>query len=374
MKTPTDIYNWEDFLKAFERVFHDDWTTTLAKLPAIATGTFLQPQPSEGPLLWENRDALLKAYSRVKPEIELAVVQIRKLHGEIAKYETWITGEVFSDGKNLLFRAERPIDGNTMENVVLLGVQKGLEKSLMPLYFKAAERRAILRMYGVLIPNKAPMPSWEEKPGIPSVSFITWKCHSPSDPDELPEDERVEFTPDDRFSGYTVRVMRDPTSLSMMETVLQEFELLQHHPRSCVIVMHGFIELLINTLIEAKCKSGRKIVYNNRDYPHSIKLTILYELGILDEESFKRLNWFRKLRNDAAHEAIFTITSDRLQLFVGTQYADVSHFPLLCMEIFKNLWNAYPALFSSKFSPEGNAGVVMAHEVKGRTFSMDKGA
>jgi hypothetical protein len=132
MKTPTDIYNWEDFLKAFERVFHDDWTTTLAKLPAIATGTFLQPQPSEGPLLWENRDALLKAYSRVKPEIELAVVQIRKLHGEIAKYETWITGEVFSDGKNLLFRAERPIDGTRWKMSCCLVYKRGWRSPSCP--------------------------------------------------------------------------------------------------------------------------------------------------------------------------------------------------------------------------------------------------
>ena len=123
-----------------------------------------------------------------------------------------------------------------------------------------------------------------------------------------------------------------------------------------------------------ECKCGKKIVDNNRDYPHSIKLTILYEFGILDEESFKRLNWFRKLRNDAAREAIFTITSDRLQLFAGTRYPDASHFPLLCMEIFKNGWNAYPVLFSSKFSPEGDDGIVTAHEVKGRTFSMDEGA
>jgi hypothetical protein len=374
MKTPTEIDNWEEFLKAFESLFHNDWTTTRTKLSTIGSGSFLHPQPSEGTPVWENRDALLAAYRKIKPHVDLAAIEVQKLREETAKYETWITGEVFSDGNNLLFRADRPVEGNTMGNVVLLGAQRGLEKVLLPIYFKAAEKRATLRLYGVLMPNEALMPqSWKPKPGTPSVSFITWKFHSPADPDELPDSERVEFREDDRFSGYNVRLERESETLSLMETVLREFELLQHHPRSCVIVMHGFIELLINTLIEEKCKSGKKVSANNRDYPHSVKLTILHELGVLDEESFKQLTWFRKLRNDAAHEVVFTITPDKLQLFSETKFANVSHFPLLCMDIFMRLWNAHASLFSSKFSPEGQQGIVVAQDLRGRTFSTREG-
>ena len=371
MKTPTEIDNWEEFFKAFESVFHHDWSTTCTKLSTIGSGTFLHPQSAEGTPIWENRDALLKAYWKIKPHLDLAVIQVHKFREETAKYETWITGEVFSDGNNLLFRADRPIEGNTTQNVVLLGAQRGLENVLLPIYFKAAEKRATLRLYGVLMPNEVLMPqSWKPKPGAPSVSFITWKFHSPTDPDELPKSERLEFTPDDRFSGYRVRLDWDSANQSLLETVLQEFEMLQHHPRSCVIVMHGFIELLINTLVEEKCKFGKKMASNNRDYPHSVKLTLLHELNLLDDESFKKLNWFRKLRNDAAHEAVFSVTPDKLQMFAGTKFADVSHFPLLCMEIFMSLWNDYPDLFSSKFSPEGHAGAVVAEPVKGRTFTM----
>ncbi len=325
MKTPTEIDNWEEFFKAFESVFHHDWSTTCTKLSTIGSGTFLHPQSAEGTPIWENRDALLKAYWKIKPHLDLAVIQVHKFREETAKYETWITGEVFSDGNNLLFRADRPIEGNTTQNVVLLGAQRGLENVLLPIYFKAAEKRATLRLYGVLMPNEVLMPqSWKPKPG----------------------------------------------AQSLLETVLQEFEMLQHHPRSCVIVMHGFIELLINTLVEEKCKFGKKMASNNRGYPHSVKLTLLYELDLIDEESFKKLSWFRKLRNDAAHEAVFSVTPDNLQMFAGTKFADVSHFPLLCMEIFMSLWNDYPDLFSSKFSPEGHAGAVVAEPVKGRTFTM----
>jgi hypothetical protein len=371
MKSPTEIDNWEDFFKAFESVFHDHWTTTLTKLSTIRDGTFLYPQASEETLIWGNRDALLAAYRRIKPQLELAVIEVQKFREETAKYETWITGEVFSERDTLLFRADRPIAGNTTQNVALLGVKLGLEKVLLPIYAKAAEKRLTLRLYGVLVPNEALMAtSSESKTGIPSVTFITWKCHLPNDPDELPEAGRLEFTQDDRVSGYQVRLESDLANQTLLETVLQEFELLQHHPRSCVIVMHGFIELLINTLVEEKCKSGKKMASNNRDYSHSVKLTLLHELDLLDEESFKKLSWFRKLRNDAAHEAVFTVTPDKLQMFAGTKFADVSHFPLLCMDIFMNLWNAYPDLFSSKFSPERQRRTVSAQKVKGRTFSM----
>src|SRR2546421_174054 len=107
MKSPTDIDNWEDFLKAFESVFHYDWTTTLTKLSTIGDGTFLHPQACEEAVTWENRDALLAAYRRIKPKLELAVIEVQKFREETAKYETWITGEVFSEGDTLLFRADR---------------------------------------------------------------------------------------------------------------------------------------------------------------------------------------------------------------------------------------------------------------------------
>jgi len=371
MKGPTDIDNWEDFFEAFETVFHQDWANTLSNLQSIGSGTFLAPRPSEGAPTWKNRDTLLEAYRRIKPSLDLAVIQVQKFREETAKYETWITGEVFSEGQGILFRADKPIAGNTTGNVVTLGVKRGLENVLLPIYMKAAEVRATLRLYGVLMPTEALLPSLKQtSPEKPSVTFVTWKCHSPTDPDEVPESERVGLTPADRFSGYVVRLERDPANLSLVETVMREFELLQHHPRSCVIVMHGFIELLVNTLIEEKCKTGKKMAENNRDYPHSVKLTILFEMGLLGEEEFKKLNWFRKLRNDAAHEAVFAVTPEKLQLFVGTKFADVSHFPLLCMDIFMTLWNKYADLFSTKFSLKGQEGAIVAEEAKGRTFTM----
>jgi|SRR5882724_863157 len=76
--------------------------------------------------------------------------------------------------------------------------------------------------------------------------------------------------------------------------------------RSLILIAHGFIELLVNTLIEKKTKNGKKMA-NNRDFPHSAKLIILHELGLLTDYRFKTLDYFRKLRNKASHEPLFKI-------------------------------------------------------------------
>src|SRR5205823_1681745 len=132
---------------------------------------FLQPQSPEGSVTWQNHADLLAAYRKIKPRLELAAIEVQKFREETAKYETWITGEVFSESDLLLFRADRPIPGNTTQNVVLLGAQLGLEKVLIPMYFKAVEKRATLRLYGVLVPTEALLDRSSQsklKPGTPS--------------------------------------------------------------------------------------------------------------------------------------------------------------------------------------------------------------
>lgn len=372
MKGPTYIDNWEFFLQQFEAVFDEDWANTLSMLPTIGAGTFLRPQSSQTPVTWEKRDQLLESYRALKPNVELASIEVQKFRDETAKYETWITGEVFSERNQLLFKADRQIANNSTGDVVKLGVKLGLEKIFLPLYVRAAEKRLTLRLYGVLVANEilGGSPSQTEV-GMPNTVFVTWKCHLPTDPDEVPESLQAGFTSEDRISGYHIRLESDSATQSLLQSVLKEFELLQHHPRSSVIVMHGFIELLVNALVEEKCKSGKKMSSNTRDYPHSVKLTLLHELNILDDVVFKNLSWFRKLRNDAAHEAIFVVSPEKLQMFVETKFAEVQHFPLLCMDIFTALWNAHSALFSSKFSPELPRGTILAQPAKGRTFHLE---
>jgi hypothetical protein len=76
----------------------------------------------------------------------------------------------------------------------------------------------------------------------------------------------------------------------------------QGDPRLNVLVAHGLVELFVNTVIDAKCRNGKRITEDARGYPHSVRLVILNELGLLSDTQLTLYDWFRKLRNRAAHD------------------------------------------------------------------------
>lgn len=134
----------------------------------------------------------------------------------------------------------------------------------------------------------------------------------------------------------------------VLESFFKELSAVENHDRSLVIISHGYIELLLNNVIDAKCKNGKnRITKNNRDFPLSVKLTLLNELGVVDETLLKILDKFRKIRNRAAHEASFSITtaewqvlSNGLNRFLPGESKikpnDLSHF---CKLLIGTLWN-----------------------------------
>ena len=134
----------------------------------------------------------------------------------------------------------------------------------------------------------------------------------------------------------------------VLESFFKELVVVEQHPRSLIIIATGYIELFINTLIDEKCKNGKKrITNNNRDYPLSVKLTLLNELDVLDKTLFQILDNFRKIRNRAAHDALFSITTadwevlnKDLDRFIKGESKrksnDLAHF---CKLIIGTLWN-----------------------------------
>jgi len=65
---------------------------------------------------------------------------------DTTRYEVWITGEVFNRGDLMLFRADKPVQGNSEGNVILLGSTTQTAKVLLPAYMKAAEKHMTLRL------------------------------------------------------------------------------------------------------------------------------------------------------------------------------------------------------------------------------------
>ena len=83
--------------------------------------------------------------------------------------------------------------------------------------------------------------------------------------------------------------------------------------RVVVIVTHGLVELAINTIVETYCKHGKKITNDHRSYSHGTKLLLLHEMGVLPNGYYEILDRLRRLRNRAAHEAVFVVDAAALK-------------------------------------------------------------
>ena len=141
----------------------------------------------------------------------------------------------------------------------------------------------------------------------------------------------------------------------VLESFFEELNSVKNHHRSLVIIVHGYIELFLNGIIAAKCKHGKnRIIKNTRDYTLSVKLTLLSELNILDKKMFSLLDKFRKIRNDAAHDASFKISeaswqilNDGLDRFIpgesNRKPNDLAHF---CKLLIGTIWNEHLDILS----------------------------
>jgi hypothetical protein len=133
--------------------------------------------------------------------------------------------------------------------------------------------------------------------------------------------------------------------------VFRELSLVREHTRLLVLVAHGFIELLINTIIDNHIKNKKKITSDSRSFPHSAKLLILNELEIIDDEQYLTFDWFRKLRNKAAHQPIFHVTKNELCNLPNGKYNDPKELHSLCVTIISGLWNQHIEIFGPVFAP-----------------------
>jgi len=143
--------------------------------------------------------------------------------------------------------------------------------------------------------------------------------------------------------------------------VLIEMDSLKLNSRVVTLVAHGFIELMVNALVEAHCKNHQKISSNRRDYPHATKLLVLHELGILSDDRYRELDRFRDVRNRAAHDAVFRISADELSFVeLPSAIAELgandrsstgraARFYNACMILIGKFWNEHIPTFNAAF-------------------------
>lgn len=119
---------------------------------------------------------------------------------QLMQHGLWVTGDVINEAnQGLLFRADKPVDGNTTGSLVYLAVPEDLAKTFGPMCYRAAEQHMKLRLHGTFLPH-----SGSKDPHQPSVNFVVWGLHSPDEPDELPPAKKTYVGPHDAIPGYTI--------------------------------------------------------------------------------------------------------------------------------------------------------------------------
>jgi hypothetical protein len=156
----------------------------------------------DGKLLLGYYDAQLRNGDQMVP-VTIEFQYQKKVATDDCLPEVWMTGEPFISDGVILFRAEKPVKGNSKGNVVLVGVAKPYANSTAIL-MRAAERHVKMRLYGNLVPYTGALPIPRDK--LPSIQFVVWKFHAPSDPDELPKGTKILIHPEDSIPGYEVEV------------------------------------------------------------------------------------------------------------------------------------------------------------------------
>lgn len=121
-------------------------------------------------------------------------------------------------------------------------------------------------------------------------------------------------------------------------------------PRFQVLITQGFVELLVNAVIDAKCKNAKKITSNTRDFPYSTKLLLLHELGLLSDSSYRSLDKLRKYRNKAAHEPFFEVSGVTEN---GKRLHEV------CVSLICDFFNQHSDILIPIFAPNITSGVIV---------------
>lgn len=130
-----------------------------------------------------------------------------------------------------------------------------------------------------------------------------------------------------------------------------ELSKVRDNQRSLVLITHGFLELLVETLIRAKCKNAKRITDDQRSFSYAAKLLLLNEIGVIPDWRYQLFDSFRKVRNRAAHEAFFEVSDDEIERLAAKTDSEPTDLYELCVVTFASLWNNHIDEFGPVFAP-----------------------
>jgi len=91
------------------------------------------------------------------------------------------------------------------------------------------------------------------------------------------------------------------------DVTFEYFARVGYHDDEISILLKGhlLVEHLLNKIIKAKCKNPEKILNDHRSYPFTVKLQIVYSMGLLPEYLFKNVTKLNAIRNRLVHDLNF---------------------------------------------------------------------
>jgi len=103
------------------------------------------------------------------------------------------------------------------------------------------------------------------------------------------------------------------------DVTMDYIELLRHHEDELGLVIKGhlLIEYLLNKIIDKKFKKAKLILEDSRSFTFSVKLKILYSLGIIPTYIYQNISFINKIRNRLAHT--LNIDFDKIEFIFWKQ-------------------------------------------------------
>lgn len=129
-----------------------------------------------------------------------------------------------------------------------------------------------------------------------------------------------------------------------------ELENSKDNQRALILITSSYLEMMVNFLVEKKCKNYKKIRKEN-EFSYFFKLLLLNEIGLIDDNFYRRLEKFRDIRNGFSHNPLYKITEKNIGELSNNQYSKLDDFYSVCNILWIELWNQYQDIFAPKFLP-----------------------
>jgi hypothetical protein len=149
----------------------------------------------------------------------------------------------------------------------------------------------------------------------------------------------------------TVEGLRVSAKIDTFDAVFYELVSVRNSPRSLIVTANSFVESMVIALAEKECKRGKRISEDSQ-FTHSIRTLILFEKGVIPEPLFNRVEWLRKLRNDAAHNFPFNLPTEAIKRYKQLVPDTGADLYQICAHILFDVWNLAPQFFLERFCPE----------------------